>query len=89
MRNEIGAAVCRFPGGRLAFGPWARGTPTSVNVPLQCPPGATLSSIYHTHPGGVAYPSDQDVASARQAGVKSLCINADGDLKCFRASQRR
>ena len=84
MRNEVGASVCRFPSGRLAFGPWSSGTPTSVNVSVECPPGARFESIYHTHPGGVAYPSAQDVASARKVGAQSLCINADGDLKCFR-----
>ena len=84
--NEIGASICQFPDGNLAFGPWAEGTPTSVSVQKQCPAGANFLGIYHTHPNGVAAPSAQDIKSGRASGAKYLCISVpgEGDLRCYR-----
>ena len=85
MRNEVGASICQTSDGKLVFGPWAEGTPTSVNVAVSCPPGTTFRGIYHTHPGGVPYPSDQDLKSGVQVGAETLCVKAvPGQLKCHR-----
>ncbi len=80
--NEIGAAICQKRNGRFVFGPFSEGTPTSVNINAKCPPGSKFFGIYHTHPKGVALPSQTDLASGRRVGAKTLCINADGDLRC-------
>ena len=84
MPNEIGASICGTPNGGIAFGPWAEGTPTSVHVQVSCPPGMDFLGIYHTHPNGVAQPSAQDMKSGLAVNAKHLCINADGDLRCYR-----
>ena len=87
-RNEIGASICRRPNGTFVFGPFATGTPTSVNVPIKCPPGSRFHGIYHTHPGGVPIPSRQDIKSGQITGSKTLCINADGRVRCWNPNGR-
>lgn len=82
-RNEIGASICKKPNGKFTFGPWAEGTPTSVNVPVACPKGSAFAGIYHTHPGGVPLPSQTDLRSGIKVGADVLCINADGVVQCF------
>jgi len=86
--NEIGAAICRFPSGQFTFGPWSQGGPASVNIQTRCPNGSQFWGIYHTHPKGVALPSQQDIRSALESGARLLCINATSpggqqDLRCF------
>lgn len=91
-RNEVGAAVCRFDTGALAFGKFTEGHPTGVDVVMQCPAGSKAIAIYHTHPelangsGGSSRPSDVDVAAARKVGVNLLCVNGEGKLDCWRVS---
>lgn len=82
--NEIGASICGGPQGQVVFGPWSEGTPMNVSVEISCPPGMDFLGIYHTHPGGVAMPSQLDVKSGLEVGAKYLCISADGDLRCYR-----
>jgi len=84
--NEIGASICGAPDGSILFGPWSTGTPTGVSVTVGCPSGADFLGVYHTHPGGIAVPSAQDIKAGLQVGAKYLCINADGDLRCWRKS---
>ena len=90
--REIGATLCRFPDGRLARGPVVSGTRTSLSIPVMCPPGAGMEGLWHTHPGGQAFPSQTDLASARQHGAKVLCVTADGGpsiaTNCFRLHRR-
>ena len=84
-KNEMGFAMCRGADGKLVAGPTAWGTPTSVAIPVQCPTGADFIGLFHTHPGGVSFPSAQDIASALRVGGKTLCIESEADgLKCFR-----
>ena len=83
-KNEFGFAVCQYSDGQLTHGPVMTGTPNSVQVPLTCPPNTKLKSIFHTHPRGVAYPSDTDIESTLKAGLDTLCIQNDSSLKCFR-----
>ena len=87
-KNEFGFSICQYQDGQLAAGPLMSGTPTSVQVPLTCPPGAKLRSIFHTHPGGAAYPSDTDIQSTLKAGLDTLCIQNDAELRCFRLLNR-
>lgn len=87
--NERGASICRRPDGSLVFGPFATGTPVSVNVPIRCPPGAKFHGIYHTHPDGVPIPSGQDLKSGRQTNSQVLCISVPtgpnaGRIACYR-----
>lgn len=84
--NEVGWALCRTPEGRLLSGPLAEGTPMSVNIPVGCPGGSRLAGLFHTHPAGVAFPSDTDIRSAKAVGAGSLCIDADGQLACYRTA---
>lgn len=81
--NEVGWSICRFSDGKLTNGPVAEGTPFSVEIPVECPPGSELEGLFHTHPGGVAFPSDTDIRSAVRIGANTLCIDADGHLECY------
>ena len=86
MPNEIGASICGWPNGDLAFGPWSEGTPVGVDITVKCPPGTNFLGIYHTHPNGVAAPSAQDIKSGLAVNAKYLCISVpgEGDLRCYR-----
>ena len=88
--NEIGFTVCRTPSGQLTHGPVATGTPTSVNIPVVCPPGSKLIALHHSHPGGIARPSRTDVETAIRVKAKHLCIQVPetGELKCFRVLRK-
>ena len=82
--NELGFTICQGANG-LTRGPVAHGTPTSVNVRVQCPVGSQMLGIYHTHPGGTSRPSSTDVHSAVSMGAKVLCVQSDRDgLQCYR-----
>ena len=84
QRNEVGFTICKNPTGELAPGPLAVGDPYNVDIPVSCPAGSKLLGLHHTHPGGRAYPSKQDIRSARQLRVPYLTIDADGTLRTFR-----
>ena len=84
MPNEIGFSLCKMPNGKLTHGPIATGTPVSVSIPVQCPSGSSLHGLFHSHPGGVPYPSQQDVKSQKLSGAAVSCIDADGKIKCFK-----
>ena len=81
-KNEFGFTLCRMKNGKLTRGPIATGTPVQVNIPVVCPPGSSLIGLLHSHPGGVAVPSPQDTRSAKQLGVKDMCIVDDHGLRC-------
>jgi hypothetical protein len=81
--NEMGFPVCQLPGGELTRGPVSWGSPTSVKIQLQCPGGSKFLGLSHTHPGGVAYPSAQDVRSAFESGAQALWIMSDNDFRTF------
>lgn len=82
--NEFGFALCRFSNGRLGSGPRVTGTPMNVNIPLACPQGSTFEGLFHTHPGGIALPSQTDRASAHRVGAKVLCISDDKQTLCHK-----
>ena len=82
-KDEIGFALCRVQKtGRLVRGPVAQGTPTSVDIPIKCPPGSDFEVMVHTHPGGSAEPSALDIRTGQRFRAKSLCIASDTELKC-------
>ena len=91
QENEVGFAVCRFPNGQLTTGPVSTGTPTRVNIETRCPPGTKFEAIYHTHPGGIAYPSDIDVNALRRSGAEKMCIEVPerGELACYSLKRGR
>lgn len=90
--NELGFMGCRpKSGGALVAGPVAHGTPTSVTIPVNCPMATQPVVIYHTHPGGVAFPSATDVRSARAVrrkfpSMQTMCIKVPerGITACFK-----
>lgn len=86
--NEFGFAMCRTTNGKLTNGPVTTGTPMSVQLIASCPPATKLVGLFHTHPGGIAYPSQQDVASARSKNIDVLCIEDDRQMACYRLRQR-
>ena len=74
-----------MPDGSLHKGPVIEGTPTSVSIPIDCPSGANFEVLWHSHPGGVSFPSEMDLRSGRDVGAKTLCITSEKDgLKCFK-----
>ena len=82
-KNEFGFALCQLPNGDLARGPVSWGTPTSVDIQLQCPSGSKFLGLGHSHPGGVAYPSDQDIKSGFESNSQFLAIQSDSELRIF------
>ena len=87
-KNEVGFTYCRTHKGQLVHGAVAEGGPMSVNIPVVCPVGSELEGLYHTHPGGVAYPSSTVLKSAARVGAKNICIQNDTKLECFRLRRR-
>ena len=83
-RNEVGFAICETASGELKSGPVVEGGPASVSIPVACPAGSHAVALFHTHPGGVARPSNQDIRAAQQAGLQKQCIQSDTRLACFR-----
>ena len=89
-RNELGFSLCRVgASGQLVAGPVATGDPVSVSIPVSCPTGSHFEGLFHTHPGGVAQPSQQDIRAAKQSGAANLCIQSDWTLACFRIRPSR
>lgn len=82
-KNEFGFSLCQRPDGALVRGPVSWGTPTSVEIMLQCPSGAEFVGLGHSHPGGVAFPSDQDIKSGIESGARFLAIQSDYDFNVF------
>ena len=81
--NEMGFPGCQLPNGNLINGPVSWGTPTSVEIQLQCPMGSKFVGLGHTHPRGVAQPSDQDIRSGFQSGAQFLAIASDTEFRVW------
>jgi proteasome lid subunit RPN8/RPN11 len=84
MNNEVGALMCRAPDGSTVYGPQASGSHDNVQVPYQCPSGATPFGVWHTHPHGIAEPSPDDIAAGKRFGLKQLCVTVPqtGETNC-------
>lgn len=82
-KNEFGFALCQLPNGDLVRGPVSWGTPVSVDIQLQCQQGAKFVGLGHSHPRGVAYPSDQDIKSGFESHSEFLAIQSDSELRIF------
>ena len=81
--KEWGFSICQSPKG-LTKGPTVKGETHSVSVPLVCPPGSKVVGVHHHHPGGSLKLSEQDKKTARQKGLKFVCINSRAKRKCYR-----
>lgn len=82
--NEFGFPLCQLPDGTINRNVRvSHGTPTSVEVDSHCPPGSVYQGVYHTHPGGVDFPSRQDLRAAVQSGAKVMCIENDVKMSCY------
>lgn len=84
MTVEKGFALCRTRAGRILPGPEAEGGPSNVRIPLACPPNSNIIGVFHTHPSGLAEPSEQDLSEARRTGLKWLCIGTERETRCHR-----
>ena len=84
LNNEVGAMICRRPGGATVMGPRVQGTHDNVNVPYACPGGSEPYGVWHTHPDGVAEPSPDDIEAARSFGLRRLCVTVPqtGETNC-------
>ena len=94
--NEFGFPMCQRPDGSLERNvkvSW--GTPTSVDVGTQCPPGTRFVGVTHSHPLGVPFPSKTDQRAAIASSSEVMCIVADTPggrdhvLNCFRIQAAR
>lgn len=76
--------LCSRPDGATVLGPRAQGSHDNVQVPYSCPTGSKPFGVWHTHPHGIAEPSDDDLAAARQFGLKKLCVTVPqtGETNC-------
>ncbi len=81
---EWGFAVCRR-GNTLTRGPESSGHRYGVTLDVSCPQGRP-AALFHTHPGGEAYPSEADLREAKRLEVPWLCIGTprDGRVTCHR-----
>lgn len=87
--NEIGFSLCRTPRGKIVTGPVFSGSPTRVDIAVQCPPGSRFVGLMHTHPklsdgrGGIAQLSATDVRSALRVNAQVSCVGTEKALRCF------
>ena len=81
--QEVGAVMCKM-GNRKYLGKKVQGKDKwGVDVPLNCG-GGTVEGVWHTHPGGIAEPSEPDWRQAKQHNLKTMCITAvPGPTKCY------
>lgn len=92
QENEWGFPVCEYPNGQLTHGRVTHGTPTSVQIDTgSCPTGTKFMGMAHSHPGGVAYPSDIDVNAMRRSGASKMCIVVPerDELACYTLKRPR
>ena len=87
--KEVGSAMCRTQAGKVIPGKLTSGSLHSVDVELTCPPNTQLDGVWHTHPMGLAQPSEQDYEQARKFGVKKLCVTSTAphqkdQTRCYR-----
>ena len=85
MPNEWGFELCRTEAGKIVRGGQAEGGPNAVTIPKGCPAGSQPIGTYHSHPGGVAYPSSQDIETILANGLRYACIGVPetGELACY------
>lgn len=82
-KREWGQTICA-QGKRHVLGERVQGKEHSVNIPLRCPLGTKLVGVNHSHPGGSLRLSDQDIRTARDKGLKLVCVKAKSKSKCYR-----
>ncbi len=85
MTREIGAPLCRATDGGLFAGKVFQGASNlRVAIPLECPPGSRVVGTIHTHPGGLARPSDADFREARRLRLAIMCVVVPetGESRC-------
>ena len=84
MNYEVGAMMCKSKDGSTVLGTRASGNHDNVSVPYNCPPNSEPYGVWHTHPHGIAHPSDEDIAAGREFGLKRLCVTVPqpGETNC-------
>jgi len=82
--KEIGQTLCMGPDG-LKGGPLATGHYYGVTIPIQCPAGYKPIGTWHTHPGGIPKPSNEDWRMTRKHNLRYCCITVPdtGETRCF------
>lgn len=78
--RERGYTHCRGRG-RLARGPQAVGSETSVSISVGCPSGTKPAALFHTHTRTIK-PSAQDMESGRKFNLP-VCIRLGQRIKCY------
>lgn len=81
--NEIARTIC-LCNGEVKWGSEGHsGSPVDVWIDPQCPDEGTAIGLYHTHPHGIAEPSEMDIIAMKKAGLPFLCIQDDNELNCY------
>ena len=80
--NEYARTIC-MRDGEVFWGSEAQGEPLSVSLHTNCPDGKAIGVI-HSHPGGTAEPSRQDIAEMLRARLSWLCVHGEDALRCYR-----
>ena len=85
---ENAKTICQL-GQEIFFGSEAKGdSPSHVTLPVRCPQGSKPIGTWHSHPGGVAEPSAQDISEMRRKGFRHMCISSDTETRCYEIRQR-
>ena len=83
--SEIAKTICLCDG-KSFWGSEARGEPLSVRLRTSCPNGEQIG-LFHSHPGGTAEPSSQDINEMLRAKLPYLCILGEEALSCYRVGR--
>jgi len=80
--SEIAKTIC-LRDGEVFWGNESRGEPLSVRLRTSCPNGEQIG-VFHSHPGGISEPSQQDISEMLRAKLPFLCILGEEALSCYR-----
>ena len=85
---EEARTICQL-GNELLWGNQARGdSPINVRLrPITCPGGGKPIGVWHSHPGGKAEPSLQDIAEMKRVGLPYMCISSDTEIACYKVER--
>ena len=86
MQPETGFTICRR-GKDLISGCESTGdSHKHISMRICCPHGGKPVGSFHTHPGGEAIPSNQDIIESTRLGLELLCIGVPEtkEARCYR-----
>lgn len=85
--NEVAKTICQR-NGEIFWGSTASGSPWAVTLNIACPAGSRPIGVFHSHPGGKAVLSRQDVIELARAkrtqGIHYGCVAGKDKLECYK-----